>query len=54
MELTVEKVGGALHDKNGWNSLWQKWMELTMGKMGGVVVIEPVAKMGGAHRDKNR
>ena len=28
-------------DKNGWSSLWQKWVELT------------VAKIGGALHDKN-
>ena len=22
-------------DKNGWSSLWQKWVELSMTKMGG-------------------
>ena len=27
---TVAKKGGALHDKNGWNSLWQKWVELLL------------------------
>ena len=46
-------LGGAHRDKNGWNSLLQKWVELTMAKMGGVCVIETVAKMGGAHHDKN-
>ena len=49
----MAKMGGALHDKNGLNSLWQKWVELTMLKMGGVGVIETVAKIGGAHCGKN-
>ena len=49
----MAKIGGVDHGKNGWNLLWQKWVELTMAKMGGGGVIETVAKMGGAHRDKN-
>ena len=32
---TVLKMGGAHRDKNWWNSLWQKWVELTVAKMGG-------------------
>ena len=32
VELIVTKMGGALHDKNGWNSLWKKWVELTVAK----------------------
>ena len=31
----VKKMGGTNCDKNGWNSLWQKWVELTVAKMGG-------------------
>ena len=31
----------------------KKNVKVTMAKMGGVGVIETVAKMGGAHRDKN-
>ena len=27
---TVAKMGETLHDKNGWNSLWQKWVELVL------------------------
>ena len=38
---TVAKMGGAHHDKNGWNSLWQKWVELS------------VAKTDGTHHGKN-
>ena len=50
---TVAKMGETLHDKNGWNSLWQKWVELTVAKMGGTDVIDTVTKMGGAHFGKN-
>ena len=28
-------LGGAHRDKNGWSSLWQKWVELSMTKIGG-------------------
>ena len=35
---TVAKIGGAHCCKNGWNSLWQKWVELKMAKMGGAGV----------------
>ena len=41
----MAKMGGALHDKNGWNSLWQK--------KGGTGVKVTVTKMVGAHRGKN-
>ena len=27
---TVAKMGETLHDKNGWNSLWQKWVKLVL------------------------
>ena len=47
------KQNTALRGRNGWNSLWQKWLELTIAKMGGVGVIETLAKMYGAYRDKN-
>ena len=50
---TVTKMGGAHRGKNGWSSLWQKWVELTMAKMGGTSVIDNMAKMGGAHCGKN-
>ena len=40
-------------DKNGWNSSWQKWVELIVAKMGGTGVIDTVTKMGGALHDKN-
>ena len=50
---TVTKMGGAHCGKNGWNSLWQKWVELTVAKMGGTDVIDTVTKMGGAHFGKN-
>ena len=53
MELTETKMDGTHCGKNGWNSLWQKWMELTIAKMGRVGVIETVAKMGGTHYSKN-
>ena len=49
----MTKMGGTHCGKNGWNSLWQKWLELSIAKIGGVDVIETVTKMGGAHRDKN-
>ena len=52
VELTVTKMGGTHCGKCG-NSLWQKWVDFAMAKIGGVGVIESVAKMGGAHRDKN-
>ena len=42
---TVAKMGETLHDKNGWNSLWQK--------KGGTGVKVTVTKMVGAHRGKN-
>ena len=32
---TVTKMGGAYCGKNGWNSLLQKWLELTVAKIGG-------------------
>ena len=38
----MAKMVGAHCGKNGWSSLWQKWVELT------------VAKMGGAHCGKNK
>ena len=50
---TVAKMVGAHCGKNGWSSLWQKWMKLTVAKMGGTSVIDTVAKMGGAHCGKN-
>ena len=40
-------------DRNGWNSSWQKWVELIVAKMGGGTFIEIVTKMGGTHRGKN-
>ena len=27
---TVAKIVETLHDKNGWNLLWQKWVELVL------------------------
>ena len=48
VELTVAKMVGAHHCKNGWSwcyrdsgknglsSLWQKWVALTVVKMGGI------------------
>ena len=36
----VAKMGGAHCGKNGWNSLWQEWVELTVAKMGGICVID--------------
>ena len=30
----VAKMGGGHRGKNGWSSLWQKWVELSMTKMG--------------------
>ena len=47
LELSMTKMGGTHSgkngwnwcyrhcDKNGWSSLWQKWVELSMTKMGG-------------------
>ena len=49
----LAKMGEAHHGKNGWNSPWQKWVELTVAKMGGTGVIDTVTKMGGALHDKN-
>ena len=49
----MTKMGGTHCGKNGWSSLWQKWVELTMAKMGGTSVIDNVTKMGGAHCGKN-
>ena len=49
----MTKMGGALHDKNGWNSLWQKWVKFTVARMDGTGVIDTVTKMGGAHCGKN-
>ena len=49
----VTKMGGAHLGKNWWNSLWRKWVELTVTKMGGAGVIEASTKMGGAHCGKN-
>ena len=46
-------MGGANHGKNGWSSPWQKWVELTVAKMGGTGVRDTVTKMGGAHCGKN-
>ena len=31
---TVAKMGGGHCGKNWWSSPWQKWVELTMAKMG--------------------
>ena len=50
---TVTKMGGALHDKNGWNSLWQKWVELVLKTPWQKLVELILAKMGGAHYGKN-
>ena len=49
------------HGTNGWSSLWQKWVELSMkewveltvAKIGGTGVKDTVTKMGGAHCGKN-
>ena len=49
----MAKMGGGHHGKNGWKSLWQKWVEVTMAKTGETGVRETVAKMGGAHCGKN-
>ena len=49
----MAKMDEALHDKNGWSSRWQKWVELTVAKMGGTDVIDTLTKMGGAHFGKN-
>ena len=58
---TVAKLGGAHSGKNGLRSSWQKWVklfletplqkwvELTVAKMGGVLM----AKMGGVYHGKN-
>ena len=43
----MAKMGGFHCGKNGWSSPWQKWVELTVAKMGGASVIDTVAKMGG-------
>ena len=48
----MAKIGGAHRGKNGWSSLLQKWVELTVVKMDGTSVIDTVAKMGGAHCGK--
>ena len=48
----MAKMGGTHCGKNGWNSLWQKWVELTMAKTGGTCVIDTMAKMGGTHCGK--
>ena len=53
MELTVAKMNGTHCGKNGWNSPWQKWVELTVAKMGGTGDVDTVTKMGGAHCGKN-
>ena len=50
---TVTKMGGARCGKTGWSSLGQKWVELTVAKMGGTGVIDTVAKMGETLHDKN-
>ena len=50
---TVTKIGGAHCGKNGWSSLWKKWVELTMAKMGTTDVKDTVAKMGETHCGKN-
>ena len=70
---TVAKISETLIDKNGWNwcyrhcdengwsSLQQKWVELSMkkmdgthcGKNDGTGVIDTVTKMGKAHCGKN-
>ena len=49
----MAKMGGGHHGKNGWKSLWQKWVEVTMAKTGENGVRETVAKRGGAHCGKN-
>ena len=41
------------HDKNGWSSLWVKWVDLTVERINGTGVIDIVAKMGGTHCGKN-
>ena len=62
---TVAKMGGGHcgknggnwchrhRDKNGWNSLWEKWVEFTVARIGGTGVIDAVTKMGGTHFGKN-
>ena len=44
----------ALHDKNGWNSLLQKLVEITAAKLGGTGVIDTLTEMAGAIHDKKR
>ena len=34
------------------NTVWQKWVKVTMAKMGETGVRDTVAKMGGAHCGK--
>ena len=65
VELIVTKMGGAHcgkngwnwcyrhRDKNGWSSLLQKWLELTLAKKGETGVIDTVTKMDGDHCGKN-
>ena len=50
---TTTYNNGAHCGKNGWNSLWQKWVELTVARMGGTGVMDYVTKMGGTHCGKN-
>ena len=46
-------LGGAHRDKNGWSSLWQKWVELSMTKMGGTHCGKNGWNWCYRHRDKN-
>ena len=53
VELTLAKMDRAHSVKNGWSSLWQKWPELWMAKMGFAGDIDTVANMGGDHHCKH-
>ena len=55
---TVAKMAGTRCGKKKWVKLvlespWQKWMELTVAKMGGNGVINDVTKLDGPHCGKN-
>ena len=50
---TVAKMGGTRCGKNGFNSSWQKWVELVLEKPWQKWVELTVAKMGGGHHGKN-
>ena len=50
----MAKIGGVHCGKNGWNSLWQKWVKLIVAKMGETGVKDIKAKMVEAHNGKNR